>query len=123
LITATLCCGTVLSYEAPTFLPERGDLVPCRSHGYCRVEVTTGSASSGHFTPRARRRAQTELLDWLRGRSESTVHALLRRGFTLRMVAAAERDGLVDVDLRAGRVAVRSVIEAAHVVTDGRARG
>jgi hypothetical protein len=54
-------------------------------------------------------------MDWLHGTSESTVHALLRRGFTLRIVAAAERDGLVEVDLQAGRVAVRRGLEAATV--------
>jgi hypothetical protein len=48
---------------------------------------------------------------------------LRRQGFTLRMVVAAERDGVVDVDLRAGRVVVRSVIDAANAVTDGTARG
>jgi hypothetical protein len=35
------------------------------------------------------------------------VHALKRERFTLRMIAAAERDGLVAVDLAAGRVWVR----------------
>jgi hypothetical protein len=35
------------------------------------------------------------------------------------MVAAAERDGLVDLDLLAGRVAVRPVIEAVAPVMAG----
>jgi len=108
---ATLRCGTVLSYEARTFRPDPGDLVPCRRHGYCAVQKCSGSVPGGASPPRAARRAHGELLDWLRGRSESTVHALLRRGFTLRMVAAAERDGVVDVDLPAGRIAVRRPIE------------
>jgi hypothetical protein len=107
MFTATLRCGTLLSYEAPTFRPDPGDLVPCRHHGYCVVQSMSGAASGGAFSTRARRRAQSELLDWLRGRSETTVHALRRQGFTLRMVAAAERDGLVDLDLCAGRVAIR----------------
>jgi hypothetical protein len=81
--------------------------------------MTSDSASSGAFSPRAHRRAQSELLDWLRGRSETTVHALRRHGFTLRMVAAAERDGVVELDLRAGRVAVRPAIEAARTTTNG----
>jgi hypothetical protein len=81
--------------------------------------MTSDSASSGAFSPRARRRAQSELLDWLRERSETTVHALRRNGFTLRMVAAAERDGVVELDLRAGRVAVRPAIEAARTTTNG----
>jgi hypothetical protein len=107
MFTATLRCGTVLSYEAPTFRPAAGDLVPCRHHGYCAVQLTNGSAAGGTFAPRGRPRAQSELREWLRGRSETTVHALRRHGFTLRMVAAAERDGLVVLDLPAGRVAVR----------------
>ena len=122
LSTVTLCCGTVLSYEAPTFRPDPGDLVPCRHHGYCVVKLTGGSAAGGAFAPRARPRLQSELLDWLRGRSETTVHASRRHGFTLRMLAAAERDGLVDLDLDTGRVAVRPVIEAAPSVTDGERR-
>src|SRR4051794_25505579 len=99
MFTATLRCGTELSYEAQTFRPDPGDLVPCRHHGYCVVQVTGGSASGGALFPRARPRGQNELLDWLRGRSETTVHVLRRHGFTLRLVAAAERDGLVELDL------------------------
>ncbi|WP_138734883.1 hypothetical protein [Modestobacter excelsi] len=111
MFTATLRCGTELSYEARTFRPDPGHLVPCRHHGYCAVQVTGGSASGGAFSPRGRPRAQSELLDWLRGRSEASVHALRREGFTLRMIAAAERAGVLDVDLIAGRVVVRPTIE------------
>jgi hypothetical protein len=107
MVTATLRCGTVLSYEAPTFRPAPGDLVPCRRHGYCAVQQTAGSAGGATFARRGRPRAQSELREWLCGRSETTVHALRRHGFTLRMVAAAERDGLVELDLPTGRVAVR----------------
>jgi len=113
MFTATLICGTVLSYEARTFRPDPGDVVPCRHHGYCAVQQASGSVAGGASRPRAARRAHGELLDWLRGQSETTVHALLRRGFTLRMVAEAERDGVLDVDLPVGRVAVRRPIEAA----------
>ena len=119
MFTATLRCGTVLSYEAQTFQPGPGDTVPCRHHGYCAVQLTSGPAPGGAMSPRGHRRAQSELVEWLRGRSETTVHALRRRGFTLRMVAAAERDGLVDLDLRAGRVAVRPALEAAAPVMAG----
>ena len=42
------------------------------------------------------------------------MHALRRHGFTLRMVVAAERDGLVDLDLGAGRVAVRPAVREAQ---------
>jgi hypothetical protein len=115
--TATLSCGTVLSYEARTFCPGPGDVVPCRHHGYCAVQLASGGGSGGAFSRRARSRAQRELLDWLRGRSETTVHALRRRGFTLRMVVAAERDGLVDLDLRAGRVVIRQETGGEHTGT------
>jgi|tagenome__1003787_1003787.scaffolds.fasta_scaffold20825616_1 hypothetical protein len=118
MFTATLRCGTVLSYEAPSFRPEPGDLVPCRHHGYCAVQLTSGPAAGSAFSPRGRTRAQSELLEWLRGRSETTVHALRRQGFTLRMVAAAERDGLVDLDLAAGRVAVRPALAAKRPQSD-----
>lgn len=110
MITATLRCGTVLAYEARDLLPASGERVPCRRHGYCGVhEVgrnrTAGPAGPG--LPRARPRTQHELEEWLRDRPATTVHALRRERFTLRMVAAAEREGLVAVDLEAGRVWTR----------------
>ncbi len=108
MFTATLRCGTSLSYEAPSFRPDRGDLVPCRHHGYCVVETISRSRSGGPYGRRACPRAQSELLEWLRQRSEATVHALRRQRFTLRMITEAERQGLVDLDLVAGRVAIRS---------------
>src|SRR5438105_1477561 len=101
MFTATLRCGTVLSYEARNFRPDPGDVVPCRHHGHCVVRLTGGQGADG-LSPRARQRAHSELVDWLRGRSDTTVHALRREGFTLRLVAAAEKAGVVDVDLRAG---------------------
>jgi hypothetical protein len=122
MFTATLRCGMVLTYEAPTFRPAPGDVVPCRHHGYCVVQLAGRATSGGAFSPRAGPRAQSDLLDWLHGRRETTVHALRRRGFTLRLVAAAERDGLVELDLPAGRVAVRPVADAAHTRTDSHPR-
>jgi hypothetical protein len=119
MFTATLRCGTVLSYEAPQFRPDPGDLVPCRHHGFCAVQLSSGTASGGaDCSPRRRPRTQSELLEWLRGRSETTVHVLRRRGFTLRMLATAERDGLVELDLPAGRVAVRPAPQVARTTTD-----
>lgn len=110
--TAKLHCGTVLSYDARSFLPAVGEVVPCRSHGYCPVRLT-GTAHcrgrGGGSAPRATPRGQNELLEWLRDRPVTTVHALRRQRFTLRMLAAAERAGLVQVDLHSGRVMVRSV--------------
>ncbi len=107
---ATLHCGVELSYEARSFLPAMGDRVPCRSHGYCRVSSTQlrAAAGVGRQLPRARPRVKQELLEYLRARPMTTIHALLRQRFTLRLIAAAERDGLVAVDLEAGRVYMRS---------------
>jgi hypothetical protein len=107
---ATLRCGTVLTYESRSLLPASGERVPCRRHGYCGVHdvgTRTVSTTAGPARPRARPRAQHELEEWLRERPVTTVHALKRERFTLRMIAAAERDGLVTVDLEAGRVWTR----------------
>ncbi|WP_369131819.1 hypothetical protein [Modestobacter sp. I12A-02662] len=46
-------------------------------------------------------------MDFLSLRPVTTVHTLRRHRFTLRVVAAAQRDGLLDVDLVTGRVALR----------------
>jgi hypothetical protein len=107
---AILRCGTVLAYEARGLLPASGERVPCRRHGYCGVqEVGTSRAArrGGLGLPRARPRAQHELEEWLRDRPATTVHALRRERFTLRMIAVAERQGLISVDLEAGRVWTR----------------
>lgn len=108
--TAALSCGTVLSFEARSFLPSTGETVPCLRHGYCVVESTQMSGSpelrwksGAHRAPPRRR---DELLSWLRDRRVATVHALREERFTLRLVASAERDGLVTVNLEAGTVAV-----------------
>ena len=100
----------MLRYEARDLVPASGEHVPCRRHGYCGVRdvgTRTESATTGPALPRARPRTQEELTEWLRSRPETTIHALRRERFTLRMIAAAERDGLVSVDLEAGRVWVR----------------
>jgi len=85
--------------------------VPCLRHGYCAVTATGRSAEQSQRWAggrvRARRRDQDELSDWLRGRSHTTINALREQGFTLRLLAAAERDGLVAVDLETGTVQVR----------------
>jgi hypothetical protein len=107
MFTARLCCGRVLVYEARSFLPATGEVVPCRDHGYCVVEVT-GGGGGGRFG-RAKPRPQSELLEWLRQRPVASIHALQQQRFSLRMLAAAEKDGLVVLDLVAGRVAARSV--------------
>ena len=106
---ATLRCGTVLAYEARDLVPASGERVPCRRHGYCGVHEVGSSpaANPGPVLPRAAPRAQHELEEWLRDRPATTVHALRRERFTLRMIAAAERAGLVTVDLEAGLVWTR----------------
>jgi hypothetical protein len=118
--TAVLRCGTVLTYETPNLRPRPGEVVPCFRHGYCavglggtpaaRTEQSTCSTRARSST-RGRPRTQEELLVWLQGRDEASLCALRRHGFTLRLVAAAERDGLVDVDVLAGRVAPRPLLD------------
>jgi hypothetical protein len=108
--TATLCCGTVLHYESRSFVPALGERVPCRRHGYCDVDrhgVGTHNRSRRPRPRRAQPRARDELLTWLGNRPVTTLHTLRRHRFTLRMVAAAERDGLIAVDLETGRVDIR----------------
>lgn len=108
--TATLTCGSVLTFESSSHLPTRRESVPCRRHGYCdvdEVDIRVGTRLSRSRRPRARPRTQYELLEWLRGRSTTTIHVLRRHRSTLRMIAAAEREGLVTVDHDTGRVAVR----------------
>jgi hypothetical protein len=107
--TATLNCQTVLAYEARSLLPISGETVPCRRHGFCVVDhVGAGEprGSHGRGMPRARPRTLHEMVEWLSGRSETTVHALRRQRFTLRLIAEAEREGLMTVDLETGRVTV-----------------
>ena len=107
--SAGLSCGTVLTYEAASFLPDVGDSVPCRRHGFCTVD--SRDASDGRSTPDAhrvtRRRSQGELVAFLRTRSVTSVHTLRTHRFTLRVVARAQKDGLVHLDLVAGRVVLR----------------
>jgi hypothetical protein len=110
MFSAILHCGEVLAYEARSFVPTPGDRVPCRRHGYCVVDEAgrrTAATSGASGLPRAQPRAQDELLEWLRERPVTTLHALKRQRFTLRMIAAAEREGLLSVDLDAGRVSMR----------------
>ena len=114
MFTATLTCGSELAYEVRSFLPAAGATVPCRHHGYCAVEATGSGRladSSRHPFPRAARRSQAELSKWLEGTLVTTVNSLRRQRFTLRMIAAAERDGLIDVDLASGTVVVRAPVE------------
>ena len=98
--TARLNCGTVLSYEARSFLPMAGELVPCRRHGHCEVAVSgqpDGAAVPGRpGLRRARARSQEELLEFMLRERVTTVHALRRQRFTLRTVARAARAVFLD---------------------------
>ncbi len=107
--TAGLFCGTVLTYEAPEFVPGVGEVVPCRRHGFCSVTAREGSdgRGAGNDARARRRRSPAELLAFLSTRPATSVRALRAQRFTLRVVAAAEKEGLVDVDLVSGRVALR----------------
>ena len=106
--TATLSCGMVLEYEVSSFLPAIGQLVPCRKHGYCIVEVSErrDGRSRGDLV-RAKARSQDELLEWLQQHPVTTIHILRRHRFSLRMLAAAQRDGHLTVDPWSGYVDAR----------------
>src|SRR5215217_7409218 len=101
MFSVTLACGAELCYEAQSFVPAIGATVPCRNHGYCSVEMKGGRRVLGSRPsplPRATPRTQCELVEWMRHEPVTTIHALKRRRFTLRIIAAAQRDGLIDVD-------------------------
>jgi hypothetical protein len=107
--TAVLGCGSILTYETRSFLPTKGEWVPCRRHGYCAVirRCRAQLKRSGlRDVTRARPREQHELLNWLKGRPGTTIAALRRERFTLRLIFEAERDGLIVVDSLAETVAL-----------------
>ena len=107
---ATLACGVLLSYSLPSFVPAVGEDVPCPRHGYCAVAAREVAGGQRFGVPRAAaRRSPRELVDFLQSRPETSVHVLRARRFTLRIVVAAQRKGLVDVDLVSGRVALRTM--------------
>jgi hypothetical protein len=106
--TAVLSCQTVLAYDARSWLPVSGEKVPCRRHGFCIVDRVGGGpgGSRGAGLPRARPRTLHELLEWLDGRSATTLYALRCQRFTLRLLAVAQREGVITVDLESGAVTV-----------------
>lgn len=109
---ARLTCGVVLEYEARSLVPAPGDVVPCRRHGYCPVHDVGASGTKQPRSPTSGRRdgreERAELRAFLSERPVTTVHALRRRRFTLRVLVAAEADGLLDLDLVTGRVFSRA---------------
>lgn len=108
--TAHLRCGVVLTFRAPSFVPGAGQAVPCPRHGYCVVDTTgrTPVPARRTYVRATAPRSPAELLEWLRDHPRTTIHALRRHRFTLRLVTAAAREGLVEVDLDAGTVSARS---------------
>ena len=108
--TASLTCGAVLAYGSRTFVPVPGERVPCRSHGHGDVTgrgVTGPRSTRRPRRVRARPRTREELMAWLLDQPRTTPGSLRRHRFTLRMVVAAGRDGLLTVDLEAGTVVRR----------------
>ena len=70
---AKLQCGYVVTYEASTFVPDVGEVVPCRRHGYCRVTSREGGEGRGMSTGvrNVHRRSQRELMAFLSERPVS----------------------------------------------------
>ena len=101
---AELQCGCLLTYEASTFVPDIDEGAPCRQHGFL-----PGHVARSRRRPGRRRKFPSGAPEiagrhdgLLRDRPVATVHALRRRGLTLRLVAAAQENGLVDIDLLRG---------------------
>jgi hypothetical protein len=68
-----------------------------------RERVRRGRSSTYQVPPR---RSTSELAAFLAPRLVTTVGVLRRSRLTLRVVVAAQKEGLVDVDLVSGRVAL-----------------
>jgi hypothetical protein len=120
---ARLGCGTVLTYEAASLVPEVGEEVPCPRHGYCAVAMREriDRRPSG-LSPVPPRRSTRELADFLAPGSVTTLSVLRSNRFTLRIVVAAQKEGLVDVDLISGRVASLSGVSKAAATGEGARR-
>jgi hypothetical protein len=88
--------------------PKLGMLSPCRRSRRTEPQGAAAVVAASLVLPRATPRSQDKLLEWLRHRPVTTVHALWRQRFTLRMIATAEREGFVDPEQGTGRVAMRS---------------
>jgi hypothetical protein len=117
---ARLCCGTVLTYEAANFVPDVGETVPCRRHGFCTVNSRDESDGRGVGSAHraVRRRSQHELVAFLKTRPVTSIHTLRQHRFSLRVVAAAQKEGLVHLDLVAGRVVLGGQDQDAGSVID-----
>jgi hypothetical protein len=95
-----LTCGVELHYRESSFLPRVGEMVPCPRHGYCPAGWAGGRENRmpERAATRARPRTPEELLDQLRREPTTTVAGLRRQRFSLRLIAAAARDGQLRVD-------------------------
>jgi hypothetical protein len=79
-----MTCGTALTYEAATFVPDVRESVPIRRHGYCPV-VSRDDVDGRRIRGSGRtvtHRSQRELLDFLSRRPVTPVHGLMRNRFT-----------------------------------------
>ncbi|WP_448624994.1 hypothetical protein [Geodermatophilus sp. URMC 64] len=104
--SARLDCGSALAYEAATFVPAVGEVVPCRRHGFCPVTSRDGGDGRGvdRVGRTTRRRSLGDLMAFMNSRPVTTLHALRHHRFTLRLLSAAQNSGLLDLDLATGRV-------------------
>jgi hypothetical protein len=122
---AKLGCGTTLTYEAASFLPDVGEVVPCRRHGFCAVDSRDegDGRGAGDAHRVTRRRSQGELVAFLETRPVTSIHTLRQHRFTLRVVAAAQKEGLLHLDLIAGRVFLGGHGPGSQPVVDGSQEG
>ena len=120
---ARLACGYVIKYARSSFVPHEHESVPCVRHGYCvvvqahpgRDEPETNSYRSAehhelsHQSDKEIKLAswpsrRTALLNYLSQKEKTSLYAMNRHGFTLRWLIAAEREGLLHLDLDTGDV-------------------
>lgn len=109
-----LRCGTELVFDISSWAPLPGEVMPCRRHGYCTVIRHVGGADDSRSDPRwaARPRprrqlprlSSAELVTTLRANPGASLGTLRRLRFTLRILWAAHREGLVHLDLESGTV-------------------
>jgi hypothetical protein len=110
LFAAQLRCGTKLHYEWASLLPELGETVPCRHHGFCAVVSVFEASARAPLRPSRRRPAPPstdDLISYLRSRRRAWFSELRRHRFTLRVICAAHAHGVVEIDWNAGCVDLR----------------
>lgn len=107
-LTARLACGRLLHYEAASLVPATGDVVPCLRHGYCSVRPDDGRVVELDPVRRGTRRlpppSHVALGRFLAQHPVTTVHALRKERFTLRILTQAQAEGVLDLDILTGQV-------------------